>query len=96
MRRRSAGISGRRIVAASRPKTLTEPRVGRNDKSYINTAKKALDKVIGKAPEKVFAEKIEDNYPKDCNIGALHDSSGIVTFARGGVPADLKKKWNSK
>lgn len=69
--------------------------IGRNDDGYTNRAKAALDKLIGKKPEEVFAKTIEDNYPSDCPIYVMHDQSGIIKFAEGSVSTQVSKNWNS-
>ena len=68
--------------------------IGRNDKSYTGSAKKVLDKVIGKELEELFAAKIDDNYPSDCGVSGLHNYSGIVSYANNNVPEKVKSKWN--
>lgn len=67
--------------------------LGENDKSYTTSAKKALDKIIGKSPGEVFAKKFEDNYPADCNLTGMHHNSGIVSFANENINDTVKNKW---
>lgn len=68
--------------------------LGSNDKGYTASAKKALDKIIGKDIAEVFAPKVEDNYPEDCNVSGMHNNSGIVSFANGNVNEKVKSNWS--
>lgn len=70
-----------------------ETYLGSNDKRYTTTAKKALDKIIGKTPEEVFAKTIDANYPVDVGVSGLHNRSGIVSFAKDNIDAGVKKNW---
>ena len=67
--------------------------LGDNDKNYTEKAAKVLDKIIGENLNSLFSEKIEENYPKDCDVNSMHNNSGVVSFADNRVPAKLKEKW---
>jgi hypothetical protein len=73
-----------------------EKYIGSNDKSYTRSAMKSLDKIVGKDVAEIFAEKIEDNYPKDLknNMHGLHNA-GIVNYTKEHIPAAMKEKWEN-
>lgn len=68
--------------------------LGSKDKSYTASAAKGLDKIIGKKPDAIFAKNFIDNYPKGVNVNAMHNSSGIVAYAKGIVNSTVKSKWS--
>jgi hypothetical protein len=73
-----------------------ESYLNKNDKRYTEQAKEALDKIIGKRIEDVFAAKIEDNYPAIADIYSLHNNSGIVAMGKNNISDTLKKNWLNK
>lgn len=70
--------------------------IGKNDKTYIKSAQKGVNKIIGKDPTKIFAKEIKDNYPTGVSVSSMHNSSGIVAYAKGSVEAKIKSKWQKK
>jgi len=68
--------------------------VNLGDRDYNASAKRGLNKLLGKDLTKVFAPKFEDNYPKDCGVKAMHNCSGIVSFAKGQIDHKVKGKWS--
>lgn len=70
--------------------------LGSNDKGYTKSAKKALDKIVGKDITKVFAAEFKDNYPSDCGVSGMHNYSGIVSFAEGNVNEKVKTNWSDE
>lgn len=68
--------------------------LGSNDKSYTASAKKALDKIVGKDVGEVFAATLEENYPENCDMTGMHHYSGIVSFANGKMSDAVTKNWS--
>lgn len=67
--------------------------LGNNDSSYTKSAQKGVDKIVGKKPDELFAKEFIDNYPKGVNVSAMHNSSGILAYAKGTVNSTVKAKW---
>jgi len=60
----------------------TKPYVS-NDVDYLKTGLPAIKKILTHGDKKLFYQKMENNYPKKTDIGTMHNSMGVVGYARG-------------
>jgi hypothetical protein len=66
-----------------------------NDKSYLTTSKKGIDRILKLGYRKFFFIDSHKNYPLGTPIGTMHNSSGINAFANG-YTKKLAPYWTRK
>lgn len=70
-------------VAEGKTKAYECGVAGSNDRGYLNSAMKGIDKIIKHGYAKIFHRNIKDNYPAKVPMSTLHNSTGIVGFSNG-------------
>lgn len=70
--------------------------VRKGDVNYVKRAMKGINLILSKGPEKIFAKKMEDNYPSTAACYDIHDYSGIVSFTEGHAAQKVKSAWQIK
>jgi hypothetical protein len=68
----------------------------KNDTSYLSSAKKSVDRILEEGYRKIFYSDIKRNYPKNVDIGTLHNSFGIVGFTSKSPKQWVPGWWKSK
>jgi len=63
-----------------------------NDKAYLQRAMPGIRKIFLAGYKNIFFIKMENNYPKECDVSTMHNSGGIVAF--GEKRKAIKKHWH--
>ncbi len=66
-----------------------------NDRSYVQQGMKGIENIVKWGYRKFFYIETEKNYPKNTNIGTMHNQTGIVAFASGSTKS-VCKYWNRR
>ena len=53
------------------------------DRDRLNQGMKGIKRILEKGDRKIFCKDIKSNYPKTIEVGTMHNSCGIVGFAKG-------------
>jgi hypothetical protein len=53
------------------------------DRDRLNQGEDGIKKILEKGDRRIFCKDIKSNYPKTLEVGTMHNSCGIVGFARG-------------
>lgn len=64
-----------------------------HDQSYLSQSIIKIKRIMEIGYEIIFYKDIKQNYPEDINMSALHNSSGIVSLARG-ITNNITEYWN--
>ncbi len=65
-----------------------------NDTYQMTSAKKGIEQILKNGYRKHFFIDTKKNYPEGCNIGTMHNSSGIVAFSQGSSKS-VCKYWTN-
>lgn len=70
--------------------------IGRNDRDYLSSARKIIDKLNKDNIREIFAANQKDNYLADCSVNTMHNNSGVCAWASGDIPAEINRNWRMK
>lgn len=70
--------------------------LGSNDNNYLSAARPVILKMCGTNILEIFAAKMEKNYPSGCDVGTMHNYSGIQSLGKGNISAEVSKHWQKK
>ena len=63
-----------------------------NDVGQLSSAKSGIDKILQYGYARIFYKDPKKNYP-DCNTSSMHNSTGIVSFAKG-ISKSVVDHWH--
>lgn len=66
----------------------------RNDREYLTSSQKGIERIVKYGDKKVFFLKLENNYPKATNVSNMHNNYGIVSFSNDNASSYQPKHWH--